>query len=151
MSIHSIAEAKAHLSELVSRVHAHHERITVTVHGTPSAVLLSPDDLERMEETIAVLSDSALMAQLIEAQGDLRADRMESLDDVREAVAIASLDFIQGPLAANPRRVGKRLVPPLDHRWSARRGTYRIVYRIDEETSLVTVIAIAPRRSQGCE
>jgi len=58
-------------------------------------VLLSPDDLERMEETIAVLSDSALMAQLIEAQGDLRADRMESLDDVREAVAIATLELIQ--------------------------------------------------------
>lgn len=71
MSIHSIAEATAHLSELVSRVHAHHEHITVTVHGTPSAVLLSPDDLERMEETIAVPSDSTLMAQLIEAEGDL--------------------------------------------------------------------------------
>ena len=88
MSIHSIAEAKAHLSELVGRVHAHHERITVTVHGTPSAVLLSPDDLERMEETIAVLSDSTLMAQLIESEGDLRADRMESLDDVREAMRL---------------------------------------------------------------
>lgn len=64
MSVHSIAEAKAHLSELVGRVHAHHERITVTVDATGSAVLPFPDDLERMEETIAVLSDSTLVAQL---------------------------------------------------------------------------------------
>ena len=71
--------------------------------------------------------------------------RRQLTEVLPEAVAMASLDFIQGPLAANPRRVGKRLVPPLDDRWSARRGTYRIVYRIDEETSLVTVIAIAPR------
>lgn len=68
MSVHSIAEAKARLSELVGRVHAHHERITVTVDATRSAVRLFPDDLERMEETIAVLSDSTLVAQLRDFQ-----------------------------------------------------------------------------------
>jgi antitoxin YefM len=86
MSSHSLADAKAHLSELVSRVQAHHERVTVTVHGKASAVLLSPDDLERLEETIAVLADSDLMQQLIASESDLSAGRTESLDDVREAM-----------------------------------------------------------------
>ena len=71
--------------------------------------------------------------------------RRQLTDALPEAVAIAALEFIQGPLAANPLRVGKQLMPPLDDRWSARRGTYRIVYRIDEQATLVTVITIAPR------
>jgi prevent-host-death family protein len=86
MSTHSLADAKAHLSELVGRVQAHHERVTVTVHGKASAVLLSPDDLERMEETIAVLADTALVQQLINSEADLAAGRTETLDDVREAM-----------------------------------------------------------------
>lgn len=53
----SLAEVKAHLSELVGRVSREHDRVTVTVHGKPSAVLLAVEDLEALEETIAVLSD----------------------------------------------------------------------------------------------
>ena len=86
MSTHSLADAKAHLSELVSRVQAHHERVTITVHGKASAVLISPDDLERMEETIAALTDADLMLQLVASESDLSAGRTESLDDVREAM-----------------------------------------------------------------
>jgi prevent-host-death family protein len=52
---------KSHLSELVRRVSGQHERVTVTVHGRPSAVLLAVDDLEALEETIAVLSDTEAM------------------------------------------------------------------------------------------
>ena len=86
MSTHSLADAKAHLSELVSRVQAHHERVTITVHGKASAVLISPDDLERMEETITVLVDADLMLQLVASESDPSAGRTESLDDVREAM-----------------------------------------------------------------
>jgi antitoxin YefM len=86
MSTHSLADAKAHLSELIGRVQAHHERVTVTVHGKVSAVLLSPDDLERMEETIAVLSDSDLVQQLLASESDLATGRTETLDEVREAM-----------------------------------------------------------------
>jgi prevent-host-death family protein len=53
-----LAQVKAHLSELVGRVNSQHDRVTVTVHGRPSAVLLSLDDLEALEETIAILSDT---------------------------------------------------------------------------------------------
>lgn len=51
-----------------------------------------------------------------------------------------------GPLLENPRRIGKALDPPLQGQFSARRGEYRIVYTIDEQASLVTVVAIAHRR-----
>ncbi len=66
-----LGEAKAHLSRLVERVHQHHERVTVTVHGRPSAVLLSPDDLEALEETIAVLSDTEALRQLATSDAEL--------------------------------------------------------------------------------
>ena len=67
----SLAEVKARLSELVALVGAQHERITVTVHGRPAAVLLAVDDLEALEETIAVLSDAAAMETLRQADAEL--------------------------------------------------------------------------------
>lgn len=63
-----------------------------------------------------------------------------------EAVAAAAYEFITGPLLDNPHRVGKRLLPPLDDRHSARRGTYRVIYRIDDKEHVVTVVDIAHRR-----
>ena len=63
-----------------------------------------------------------------------------------EAVAAAAFEFIAGPLLAQPYRVGKRLLPPLDDRYSARRGTYRVIYRIDDAANVVTVVDIGHRR-----
>lgn len=63
-----------------------------------------------------------------------------------ETVATAAYEFITGPLLEAPYRVGKRLLPPLDDRFSARRGTYRIIYRIDDKTMTVTVVDIDHRR-----
>ncbi|MGL4745371.1 MAG: type II toxin-antitoxin system RelE family toxin [Dermatophilaceae bacterium] len=63
-----------------------------------------------------------------------------------EAVAFAAHEFILGTLLDNPQRVGKRLHPPLDDRHSARRGTYRVVYRIDDDECTVTVVDVAHRR-----
>jgi mRNA-degrading endonuclease RelE of RelBE toxin-antitoxin system len=60
-------------------------------------------------------------------------------------VAFAAYEFIVGPLLDNPHRVGKRLRPPLDDRYSARRGTYRVIYRIDSNRNVVTVLSVAPR------
>ena len=64
----SLAEVKAHLSELVGKVSRQHDRVTVTVHGHPSAVLVSLDDLEALEETIAVLSDKDAVRQMTSSQ-----------------------------------------------------------------------------------
>ena len=62
-----------------------------------------------------------------------------------ETVAAAVYAFIGGPLLENPHRVGKPLVPPLAPAWSARRGSYRVLYLIDDEAREVQVTAILHR------
>lgn len=63
-----------------------------------------------------------------------------------EKVATAVYEFITTTLLHNPQRVGKRLLlPPFEGTWSARRGTYRVLYEIDEEDLVVTVTAIEHR------
>lgn len=82
----SLADVKARLSELVGRVDRQHERVTVTVHGRPSAILLSPDDLEALEETIAVLSDEAAVRQLATSDAELARGEGESEQDLADAM-----------------------------------------------------------------
>ena len=57
-------EAKAHLSELVDRTSREHDRFVVTRNGVPVAVLLSPDDLESLEETVDILQDEVLLESI---------------------------------------------------------------------------------------
>jgi mRNA interferase RelE/StbE len=66
--------------------------------------------------------------------------------ELPEPVAAAAVEFMTGPLLANPQRVGKRLRGPLNGRWSARRGQYRVIYTIDIEGDVVTVLHISRRR-----
>ena len=82
----SLAEVKAHLSELVGRVSSQHDRVTVTVHGRPSAVLLSPDDLDALEETIAVLSDTDSLRQLAASDAELARGEGESEQSLAKAM-----------------------------------------------------------------
>ena len=63
-----------------------------------------------------------------------------------EAVAAAAYEFLTGPLVREPYRVGKRLLSPMDDRFSVRRGTYRIIYRIDDKNRIVTVVDVDHRR-----
>ncbi len=69
-----------------------------------------------------------------------------ALTETPEAVATAAYEFITGPLLTQPYGVGKRLLPPLADRFSARRGTYRVIYRIDDQRRTVTVVDIGHRR-----
>lgn len=71
--------------------------------------------------------------------------RRHLTEDLHEAVATAAFEFITGPLLENPHRVGKQLRLPLADRHSARRGTYRVLYRIDDQARMVTVLAIGHR------
>jgi mRNA interferase RelE/StbE len=59
---------------------------------------------------------------------------------------VAAYEFITGPLLREPYRVGKRLLPPMHDRLSARRGTYRIIYRVDDKNRIVTVVDVDHRR-----
>ncbi len=81
-----LAEVKSHLSELVKRVSGEHERVTVTVHGRPSAVLVAVDDLESLEETIAILSDADTMRRLAEAEAELARGEGESEEELAAAM-----------------------------------------------------------------
>lgn len=67
-------------------------------------------------------------------------------DGLPESVAAAVWEFLVGPLRQSPHRVGKRLSPPLADRLSARRGTFRVIYQIDDEAMVVTVMNIDHRR-----
>lgn len=62
------------------------------------------------------------------------------------AAAHAAWEFVDGPLRANPRRVGAALRAPFAGLWSARRGEYRVRYDIDDERRLVRVLSIKHRR-----
>ena len=62
-----------------------------------------------------------------------------------EKVATAVVEFLYGSLAANPHPVGKPLKLGLDGLHSARRGDYRVIYRIDDRQRQVTVVAIEHR------
>ncbi len=82
----SLAEAKAHLSDVVSRVSGQHERVTVTVHGRPSAILIAPEDLESLEETLAILSDADTMRRLSASDVELAGGEEESESDLTAAM-----------------------------------------------------------------
>jgi mRNA interferase RelE/StbE len=66
------------------------------------------------------------------------------IDRLPISVAAAVIETLDA-IAFNPRRLGKPLRFELDGCWSARRGPYRIVYRIDDETNTVSVLAVAHR------
>lgn len=68
-----------------------------------------------------------------------------ALTRLPEKVATAVVEFLYGSLAASPHRVGKPLKLGLEGLHSARRGDYRVIYRIDDRQRQVTVVAIEHR------
>lgn len=74
-----LAEAKNKLSEWIDRVQREHGRLVITKHGRPAAVVLSVDDLESLEETLGILSDPNLLAEIRAGEADLAAGRTEAL------------------------------------------------------------------------
>ena len=67
-------------------------------------------------------------------------------EQLPESVAAAVIELITGPMLDNPRRVGVALRGDLEGLWSARRGTYRVLYRIDDARREVVVLRVAHRR-----
>jgi antitoxin YefM len=79
MAVEPLDEVRNHLSDVIDRVELEHERVTVTRDGRAVAVILSPDDLAELEESLAVLSDP------------------QALPDIREAdAAFATGDVVRG-------------------------------------------------------
>lgn len=67
MSTEPLRQVRDHFSDIVDRVEHQHERVTVTRNGRPVAVLISPEDLEQLEETLQLLGDPNALADLREA------------------------------------------------------------------------------------
>jgi mRNA interferase RelE/StbE len=70
---------------------------------------------------------------------------LRSLNRLPEKIAVACVEFVYGGLAENPHRVGRALRFDLEGMHSARRGDFRVVYRIDADRRVVTVVAIDRR------
>ena len=83
----SVSEARTTLRMLVDRVDGTHERVTLTRNGRPAAVLISPDDLASLEETLSVLSDPEMMRQLAEAKAAVAAGDVLDEAGLRALVA----------------------------------------------------------------
>jgi prevent-host-death family protein len=63
----ALADVKNRLSEVVDQIEREHGRVIITKHGRPAAVVLSIDDIESLEETLDVLSNDSLLADIREA------------------------------------------------------------------------------------
>lgn len=83
----SISEAKDKLSSLVESVESTHDAVVITRHGRPAAILISPDDLDSLQETLAWLADPNHAAEMAEAEADIVHGRMLSVEEVRVQLA----------------------------------------------------------------
>lgn len=75
----ALKDVKNQLSTVVDKVEREHERVVITKHGRPAAIVLSMDDLESLEETVDVLSSPALIEQIRESLEELQAGQAEVL------------------------------------------------------------------------
>jgi len=80
----ALRDVKNRLSEVVDQVEREHDRVVITRHGKPAAVVISADDLASLEETLKIVSRPKLVAQIRDSLDDLASGRAEVLskDDV---------------------------------------------------------------------
>jgi mRNA-degrading endonuclease RelE of RelBE toxin-antitoxin system len=76
---------------------------------------------------------------------EVAASPERSLSRLTESAAAAIVEFMLGPLLDAPSRVGKPLQRELTGYWSARRGAYRVIFRLDPDDEVVTVVRIEHR------
>ena len=81
-----LAEVKNHLSEYVDRVASQRDRITITRNGRPAAVLINPDELEGLEETLDILSSPGELDAINAAMAEIDAGQGIGLHDVKAAL-----------------------------------------------------------------
>jgi antitoxin YefM len=89
MSAVPLGEARDRLSEYVSEVERTHNRITITRHGHPAAVLISAEDLASIEETLEILGTPGALDAIREGQADAAAGRLVDIDEIKARFGVA--------------------------------------------------------------
>ncbi len=83
MSAVPLGEARDRLSEYVADVERTHQRVTITRHGHPVAVLISADDLASLEETLEILGTPGALQAIREGQADAAAGRYVDSEEIK--------------------------------------------------------------------
>ena len=78
----SATDARAKLYDLLEEVEKFSKRVTITSHGKAKAVLVNPDELESLEETLEVLRDKRAMVSIEKSEKDIKAGRIYSFKEV---------------------------------------------------------------------
>ena len=78
-----LAEIKAHLSEIVDRVEHEHDRVVLTRNGRAAAVIMSPEDLEALEDTLELLSDPKALKEINRARQDVARGKVVAGEELR--------------------------------------------------------------------
>jgi prevent-host-death family protein len=78
-----LSEIKKRLSEIVDGVEQRHDRVVLTRNGRPAAVIMSPEDLESLEETLDILSDPKALAEIRQAEADIDAGDFIDEEELR--------------------------------------------------------------------
>jgi antitoxin YefM len=81
-----LGEVKNRLSEVVDEVESQQARVTITKHGRPSVVMISVDELSAIEETLRILSDPVLLAQLRDSRAETATPMTK--EQVRAAIGL---------------------------------------------------------------
>ena len=87
MSVQSLATVKSHFSAVVDSVHDTHERVVVTRNGEPTVVMMAVDDLESLEETLAILREEHTMRDLAQAEAEIAAGDTLDAAELRTLMA----------------------------------------------------------------
>jgi antitoxin YefM len=87
MTVMPFTDVRNRLSELIEDVERTHDRVEITRHGRPVAVLISPDDLAALEETVEVLSSPEIMHQLAASRAAIAAGDVLETDQLAELIA----------------------------------------------------------------
>ncbi len=87
MRTQSLASVKTHFSAVVDSVHDTHERVIVTKNGEPSVVVVAVEDLESLEETLAILQDEKTMRALAQAEREVAAGETVDAEGLRDLMA----------------------------------------------------------------
>jgi antitoxin YefM len=86
VTIMPMAQARDHLAEVVESVQKTHDRVTLTRHGQPAAVIIAAADLDSILQTLDILSTPGALEAIREGEADVAAGRYVTMDDMRAAV-----------------------------------------------------------------